>query len=200
MCSPTSSARPCAQSKSIKPIVQAFLELQPEGSRAAAKGTGAILRHWCPEALAAAAGAKLAKELSRRASGLIVTATRLEAQAATAAARASLLATKRVTSEGEIPHLEKMHLTSIEKARTSLYNRGMVVEFSQHSGRFKRGQKWVVTGTNMLGYVELRRGVKLAILPTNRPSRFQVFESQGPLSGYRRADSHHEDISHACRD
>lgn len=128
-----------------------------------------------PEELGFQAGRALAEQLTKRAKGLVVAPTRELAEAATAACRASLKGKARIQRERLVPHLLPQYLSTIDKARSSSYKSGMVVRFVKASGSFKPGQDWTVTGVNTLGYVEVRRGLKLSVLPKHRPERFDVY-------------------------
>lgn len=131
-----------------------------------------------PEVLGYQAGRALAELLTRRAKGQVIAPTRELVEAATDACRASLKGKGRIRGERSVPRLISKHLSSIDKTRYSSYKPGMVVRFVQNSGRFKSGQDWTITGVNALGYVEMRRGMKLGILPKNRPNRFDVYSKE----------------------
>lgn len=124
------------------------------------------------------AGRALAEFLTRRAKGLVVAPTSDLVDAATSACRTSLRGKGRIRGERTLPRLVSKHLSSIDKARYSSYKPGMVVKFVQNSGRFKSGQDWTVTGINALGHVEIRRGLKLGVLPKARPERFDVYSRE----------------------
>lgn len=130
------------------------------------------------EELGLHAGRALAAVLTPRARGLVVAPTKAMAESATEACRAALKAKGRIARERTVSRLVSEYLSNIDKTRAVTYRPGMVIRFAANSGRFRSGQEWTVTGTNVLGHVELRRGVKLAVLPKNRPERFDVFRRE----------------------
>lgn len=130
------------------------------------------------QSLAREAGKLLAARLTAKSTGLAVTPTPILKREVTEATRVALKLQGKLKGERSFERLVRAGLTQTEKSWCRSYRKGMVVEFSQHSGSFRRGDRWTVTGTNMLGFVEVRSGVKLATLPLRRPDRFEVFEKQ----------------------
>lgn len=130
------------------------------------------------ESLYPEAAKLVAEKMTSRRKAIVVTPTRAAAQEVTTAVRAELLERGRIRKERSITRLVKKNMAEIDKTRTSSYAKGDIIEFTQKVGRFSPRERWTVTGTTLLGYVEVRKGVKLATLPLRRPERFDVYTSE----------------------
>ncbi len=141
-------------------------------------GNAGMLRRVSTTSLAREAGQLLAARLTAKSTGLAIAPNPLLTREITEATRVALKLHRKLRGERTFERLARAGLTDTEKTWCRSYRKGMVVEFLQHSGTFRRGERWTVTGTNMLGFVEVRSGLKLGTLPLRRPERFEVFEKQ----------------------
>lgn len=129
-------------------------------------------------ALFTEAAKELSGKMSSKARALIVAPTRAAVAEATSTARAELVASGKVRKERELTRLVRRDMTAADKARSGLYKSGMVVEFTKKTSGFLPREKWTVTGTNALGFVEVRKGMKLSTLPLRHTDSFNVFDNR----------------------
>jgi conjugative relaxase-like TrwC/TraI family protein len=124
------------------------------------------------------------KAIQRRKSALVISPTHKEGKAVTEKLRESLRKVRKLgKKELHVRQLVNLSFTEAEKADTRNYEKGHVVQFTQHDKGIPRGSQWIVHKIEQ-DDVYLRNSAGHTItLPRTHAKRFDVFEqTKIPLS------------------
>lgn len=158
----------------LKEVVEHFQAGRTIDAVKVLEKSGAV-RHVESGALLRAAAEALVVCLRPKSLAVAVLPGSSDREAATAEIRGTLKEAGRLGRERSFTRLERLGLSESERATAALYAPGMVIEFLKNTGAFKAGERWTVTGSTLLGQIEVRSGLKHFPLPLHRPETFDVF-------------------------
>jgi conjugative relaxase-like TrwC/TraI family protein len=126
---------------------------------------------------------KLAEEFmalkSKNSVPLVVSPTHAESAMVTSAIRDARREAKELSGERIFTQLHNLQWEEADRKRSESYHAGLVVQFHQNARGITRGEMFRVTEVTESGEVRLKSAAgKEAILPREKASRFQVYETR----------------------
>jgi conjugative relaxase-like TrwC/TraI family protein len=117
--------------------------------------------------------------VSENKSTLVISPTHAEGERVTREIRAKLKAAGKLgTDEREFIQLKNLQWTTAQRADARIYQAGQIIQFHQNTDDFRRGERVTVKTCDESGVSVERQNGKVAPLPLNAATRFQVYESR----------------------
>jgi conjugative relaxase-like TrwC/TraI family protein len=117
--------------------------------------------------------------ISDNKSALVISPTHAEGERVTRAIRAKLKAAGKLgKDEREFVQLKNLQWTQAQRADARNYQAGQIIQFHQNTDGFRRGERVAVKTCDESGVSVERQNGKVAALPLNAATRFQVYESR----------------------
>jgi ATP-dependent exoDNAse (exonuclease V) alpha subunit len=139
-----------------------------------------MLRELAPEDRHEALAADYVSAVNDGKSALVISPTHAEGERVTARIRERLKQIGKLRGEErEFLQIKNLQWTEAERTDARNYHVGVIIQFHQNVSGFRRGERVTVTGQDEHGRILVKRqNDDAALLPLDRTSRFQVYESR----------------------